>query len=103
MIENANSVYVFAHVLVLGHGDVAGGKDFFSTLFFCFSVGAKSLQMSQTGDWAGAAVRRSNTTLLLTVPTSVYCVIFFHTPENGCFAVGTYSAITLAFNNICKR
>lgn len=76
-----------------------GRKDFSYSLFLHFSVGTKSLQMSQTGDWAGALVCPSKTTLFLTLPTSIYFMIFFHTIVNECFAVGTYSAITLAFNN----
>ena len=86
-----------------GTGMLQGRKDFSYSLFLRISTGTKSSEMSQTGDWAGALACPSKTTLFLTVPTSIYFMIFFHAMVNACFAVATYSAITLAFNNICEK
>lgn len=78
-------------------------QDFSYSLFLHFSTGTKSPKMSQTGDWDGALVCPSKTSPFLTVPTSIYFIIFFHATANAHFAVAVYSAITLAFNNIGEK
>lgn len=48
------------------------------SLFLDISLGTKSPEVSQTGDWAGALVHPSKSTLFLAVPTSLCFRICIH-------------------------
>lgn len=66
-----------------GMGMSQGRRNYLS-LFLDISLGTNSPEMSQMGDWAGALVHSSKSTLFLTVPTSLCFRIFIHPTAKPC-------------------